>query len=58
MPRKKDNKESIKKKNGSGQKAVWGKKKRKKQGAGPQPSYLDHLFASYDVRGSYGEAFL
>ena len=30
------------------------KNKRKKQGAGPQPSYLDHLVVSYDPYGSYG----
>ena len=42
---------------------VWGKKKRtenirknkrKKQGAGPKPSYLDHLIASYGPHESYG----
>ena len=42
---------------------VWGKKKRidnrrknerKKQGVGPQPSYLDRSVASYDPHRSYG----
>ena len=29
------------------------KEDQKKQGAGPQPSHLDHLVASYDPHGSY-----
>ena len=32
--------------------------KREKQGAGAQPSYLDHSFSSYDVQESYGEPIL
>ena len=30
------------------------KEKQKKQGAGPQSSYLDNLIASYDPYGSHG----
>ena len=46
---------------------VWGKKKRtengtknkrKKQGAGPQPIYLDHMVDSYDPHGSFSEPIL
>ena len=32
--------------------------KRKKQGLGPQPSYLDHLGASYNMNESYGGPIL
>ena len=47
--------------------SVWGKKKRtenrrknkrKKQGVGSHPSYLDHLVVSYDPHGLYGEPIL
>ena len=31
---------------------------KKKKGADPQPSYLDHLVASYDPYGSYGGPIL
>ena len=34
-----------------------GKNKRKKQGSGPQPSYLDSV-TSYDLHGSYGGPIL
>ena len=46
---------------------IWGKKKRtenrmknkrKKQGAGPQRSYLDHSVGSFDPHGSYGGPIL
>ena len=33
------------------------KEEQKKQGVGPQPSYMDHLVASYNPHGSYSGAY-
>ena len=34
------------------------KQKKDKQGADPQPSYMDHSVASYNLHGLYGGSFL